>query len=258
MLVVVVGLAVLWLGGLSIASFALGGRTQAVIAERAGASLQGTATLADARLALVRGYVEMEGLAIRRDDPVGHLAIDIAHLGCELAPLGWALVDGDCRTLALSGLRFELSTAALFQLKRPKREPFHVGRVIVERAELSLSPSALVPGLGKVAVHIARAEAGETTFKTPLSFLFHLRSLDATIALPGEVAIGVRYEAGVLQLSGGMFGAAPLALPVQLPVAELADDAAAETAKILAFGRDLAERVIAQRAVDWLKDKLGR
>lgn len=253
-----IGLAALWLIGLGAASFALGGRTRTAIAERAGASLQGTATIADARLALVRGFVEMERLAIRRDDTVGHLAIDIDHLGCDLPPLGWALVDGDCRTLALSGLRLELSTAALFQLKRPKRAPFHVGEVIVDSADLSMSPSALVPGLGKVAIHIARASAGETTFKTPLSFLFHLRSLDATIAMPGDVSIGVRYEHGTLQLSGGMFGAAPIQLPVELPVAELADDAAAETAKLLAFGRDIAERVIAQRAVDWLKDKLRR
>ena len=106
-------------------------------------------------------------------------------------------------------------------------------------------------------IQIAHAEAGDTVFKTPLSFLFALRSLHATIDLPAGGTLDITYDAGELRLAGSLFGAAPLSLPVALPVADRTDDASAEIAKLVAFGRTLGERLVAQRAADWLKSKLS-
>jgi hypothetical protein len=245
--------AVVWLAGLLVVDLALEGRTRRQIADRIAESLQADATIERGGLALVRGGIDLEDLAVRRDDLVGHLAITTAHLHCELRPLGLALVDRSCRELAVRGTRLEVSTAALFKLKRPKRPPLHAQHVVIDDARLELSPSALLPSLGRVAIAIEHAEAGETLFKTPLSWLFALRALRATIDLPAGITLQLTYGGGQLRVAGGIFGATPVALPVALPVADLADDPRAEIAKLLAFGKDLGERLVARKAEDWLK-----
>jgi hypothetical protein len=253
---VVVALAALWLVALLVASFALEGRTRRGVATRIAESLQADATIASGDLALIRGRIELTSLAVRRNDVVGHLAIAVADLTCALPPLGWALVDRDCRELALRGVRLEVSTAALFQLKRPRRPPLHAYAVAIDDAHLELAASALAPSLGRVAIDIAHAEAGDTVFKTPLSWLFALRSLRATVELPAGVTLHVSYDHGELRVAGGLFGSTPVALPIALPVADLADDPRAEMAKLIAFGTDLAQRLVTTKAGDWLKSKL--
>ena len=95
---------------------------------------------------------------------------------------------------------------------------------MIDDARLALSPSALLPGLGRVAITIEHAEAGATVFKTPLSWLFALGALRAAIELPAGITLELTYDHGELVVAGGLFGAAPIALPVALPVADLADD----------------------------------
>lgn len=256
-IVLLAGVGLSWIGGLLVANVALEERTRGRVAEHVGDSLQATATIDRGDLALVRGAFELEDLAVRRDDLVGHLAITVASLTCELPPLGWALIDRDCRELALRGVRFEASTAALFKLKRPKRTPLHVGRVVVDDARLELQPSAIVPDLGRVAVTIEHAEAGETVFKTPVSWLFSLHTLRATVELPANVTLRIEYANGALTVAGGMFGATPITVPVALPVADAADDAQAEIAKLVAAGKATAARLFAGKAESWLKSTLS-
>jgi hypothetical protein len=250
-------LVALWLVAMVVAGVVLEGRTRRRVAERVGESLQANATIERGNLALVRGWLDLEQMAVRRDDMIGHLAIAVAHVRCELPPLGWALFDRDCRQLVVSDTKLEISTAALLRVKRPKRPPLRAERVLIERARLEFSPSAIVPSLGRVGIDVARAEAGPTVFKTPLSWLFALESLDATVALPADVTLRLVYENGELRVSGGLFGATPIALPITLPVANLADDAQAEMAKLFEFGRGLAEQLLARKAGDWLKSKLS-
>jgi hypothetical protein len=250
------GLVAIWLVALLVLDAVLVGSTRAGIAERLGDSLQSQATIEDASLALVRGSLDLDGLAILRDDVIGHLSITTAGVRCELPPLGLALIDRDCRDLSVRGTRLEVSTAALFKLRRPKRPPLRARRVIIEDARLEFSPSAFLPSLGRVAIDIEHAESGPTMFKTPLSWIFALRELRATLDLPGGIAMRLAYDHGELRLSGGVFGATPIALPLALPVADAADDASAEVVKLVALGKDLAERLVMRKAEDWLRSKL--
>jgi hypothetical protein len=247
----------LWLVALLVLNAALADRTSGRIAERLADSLQAQATIDTAHLALVRGHLDLEGLAIRRDDLIGHLAISAARVHCELPPLGLALVDRDCRRLLVRETRLEVSTAALFKLQRPKRPPLRARSIAIEDARLEFSPSAFLPSLGRVAIAIERAESGPTVLKTPLSWIFSLRELQATLDLPGGVTLRVAYAGGELRVSGGLFGATPIALPLALPVADAADDASAEIARLVALGKDLAQRLVMIKAEGWLRSKLA-
>jgi hypothetical protein len=245
------------LGALVVAGVALEDRTRRGVAERIAESLRAEATIDRGSLALVRGGLDLEELAAHRDDAVGHLALRVAEIHCALPPLGLALVDRDCRELAVRGMRLEVSAAALFRLQPPRRPPLHARGVAIDDAQLVFSPSALAPGLGRVAIEVAHAEAGDTTFKTPVSWLFALRALQARIELPAGIALDVSYDRGELRIAGGILGAAPLVVPLALPVADPADDAHAEVARLVALGKDIAAQLVAQRAADWLDSKLS-
>ncbi len=245
------------LGALVVTGMALEGRTRRGIARRIGEALHADAAIERGSLALVRGRLDLAALAVHRDDAAGHLAITVDDLRCELPPLGLALVDGDCRALAIAGARFEVSSAALFKLRPPRRPPLHAGRVVIDDARLVFAPSAFAPDLGRIAIAIAHAEVGETRFGTPLSWLFALRALAATIELPAGLTLELGYDHGLLRVSGGPFGAAPVTVPVALPVAQPGDDARAELVRLRAFGKEVAERLVLQRAADWLESKLS-
>jgi hypothetical protein len=255
---VVVGLAALWLVALFVLDFALAGRQAAQLSVRVGESLQATATVADTDLALVRGRLTIDGLGIHRDDDIGHLALDVAQVRCELPPLGWALVDRGCRELAVRGVRLDVSTAALFHIKNPKRPPIHTDRVVIDDAVLAFSPSAFLPSLGEISIHIDHAEAGPTVMRTPLSWLFALETLHASLELPAGITLHLTYADGMLGAGGSLFGSTPVTLPVQLPVASLYGDAHDETQALVKLGKELAEQLVAKRAEDWLKIKLER
>lgn len=222
------------------------------VADRIGESLQATGTIDDHDLALVRGRLELEHLRVQRDDVVGKLSLDVGEVRCELAPLGVALVDSSCRGLAISNVQLELTSFALFKLKRPKRTPIEARSVVIENAVMVFSPSAVVQSLGKIRLVIEHAESGPTRFKTPLSWLLSLETLRATLELPiGTVKLA--YANGLLSASGSVFGSRPVVLPVQLPIADLAEDPAGEVKRLVKLGRDLAEQLVAQKTRDWLR-----
>lgn len=246
------------LGALVVTGLALEGRARRGVADRIAESLHAGATIDRGSLALVRGGLDLEGLAVHRDDAIGHLAIGVAEIHCALPPLGLALIDRDCRELAVRGLRLEVSAAALFRLQHPRRPPLHAQSVAIDDARLEFSPSALAPGLGRIAIEVAHAEAGDTTFKTPVSWLFALRALEARIELPAGIALELRYAGGELRIASAILGPAPVVVPLALPVADPADDAHAEVARLVALGKDIAAQLVAQRAADWLDSKLSQ
>lgn len=245
-----------WLVLLVVLDFALAGREAHHVRDRLGEALHAQASVGDTDLALVRGDLLLDHLAVRRDDPVGHLALDVGEIGCDLPPLGWALVDGSCRELRVASTRLEVSAAALFQLEHHEHGLIRADRVVIDDAELSFAPSAFVPELGKVTIAIEHAEAGPTVFRTPLSWLLSLEVLRARIDLPAGISVRLEVHDGTLWASGAFFGSAPVELPVQLPVASAARDAHEELGLLVQTGEDVATRLVEKRAVDWMQDKL--
>jgi hypothetical protein len=245
-----------WTILLLVLDVALEGSEQRHVEERVGESLQATATIDDADLALGRGRLLFERLRVRRDDAVGKLALDVAEVRCELAPVGLALVDRDCRELAIEGMRLEVSTAAVFKLPHPARRPIHANRVVIDDAQLAFAPSAFVPSLGRMAITIDHAEAGPTVFRTPLSWIFGLEVLRARLELPANITLRLGYAGGRLSVAGTLFGNAPVEVPFTLPVAQAAKDAREEVQLLVTAGEDVAERLVARRAEDWLRSKL--
>jgi hypothetical protein len=253
---IVVGVIAAWLIALVIIGVVYGGRAGDRVSSRIADSLVADVSLEGSNLALVRGHLVLDGMKVRKED-LGHLAIDVDTIRCELPPLGVALVDHECRDLVVQGVRLDVSAAAVFKLVRPKREPLRVQHVEITNAVLTFAPSAFIPSLGRIAIRIDHATAGATTFKTPLSWLFSLTALDATIELPAGITVRLGYKDGMLTAAGGIFGTTPVSLPFAIPVPDSADDAVEEIKKLVALGRDLAEQLVARRAEDWLKRKLS-
>jgi hypothetical protein len=249
------GLLALWVVALVVGGLVGGGVVRDRVATRLADSLRAEVTIRDARLALIRGRVELSGMAIRRTD-VGTLRLDIAAIRCELLPLGGALIDRECRDLVVEGVRLEASAAAVFQIPRPKRTPLRARHVEITDAQLEFAPSAFVPGLGRIAIRLEHVTAGPTTFKTPMSWMFAMTELRARLELPAGVVVVLTYANGMLTASGALFGSSPVILPFALPVAAAADDARAEIATLIAAWREVAQALVARKAQDWLRSKL--
>jgi hypothetical protein len=254
---VAVAVVAIWLLALLVLGFALSARQDKATRARLAETLHATVTIGDVDLALIRGHLVLDRLAILRDDRTGRLALDVANVRCELAPLGWALFDRDCRELRVNGLAFEVSSAALFKLPRPaKTEPVRADRVVIEGARFVFMPAAFAPSLGRIEIAIDHATAGPTTLRTPLSWLFALRELRARFELPAGISVHVAYANGILTASGSLFGSTPVELPLAIPAGDAANDAHDEMQLLLRMGRQTAERLVAKRAEDWLRSKL--
>lgn len=249
------GAIALWILALVIVGATYGNTAGARVAQRVADSLVAQVTVDSTDLALVRGRIALQGMKVRKDD-LGHLAIDVADVTCELPPLGLALVDRECRELVVDKVRLEVSSAAVFQLKKPKQKPLRARHVELHDAVLTFSPSAFLPDLGKIEIKVDDVVAGPTTFKTPLSWMFSMQELRATLDLPAGIVVKLEYRNGVLTAAGGIFGTKPVQLPITIPVADPADDAKAEIAKLVKLGRQIAEELVEKRAKDWLKSKL--
>ncbi|HUJ63649.1 MAG TPA: hypothetical protein VLX92_34355 [Kofleriaceae bacterium] len=247
------GVVALWLVALVVLDATMADREARRVEQRLGETLDARATVGATDLALVRGRLAFDQLAVRRDDAVGRLALDVTSVRCELPPLGWALVDGDCGELAVRGTRLEASSGALFHLPRPHRHPIRAERVVIDDAELAFAPSALVPSLGRLAIAIDHAESGATVFRTPLSWIFALDQLRARIELPAGGPVELDYRGGTLRVTGSLLGAQPVELPVELPDADRAQDARDELDLLVDTALQIAERLVAQRAEDWLR-----
>ncbi len=250
-----VGAAILWLVVLVIIGVAFSGRVAGRVTERVGDSLAATVTVESSNLAMVRGHLELSGFKARKDD-LGHLAIDIAEIRCELRPLGLSIIDRVCGDLIVDKVRLEVSTLAVFKFKKPKRKPFRVRRVEINDAILAFSPSAFLPELGKIEIKVDYVEAGETVFKTPLSWIFTMKELRATLDLPAGIVIKLHFKDGVLRASGGVFGSTPVELPFSIPITGEGDDAQTEMRKLVELGKMLAEELVEKKAKDWLRSKL--
>lgn len=243
---------VVWIVVLLVLGVVFGERRAQAVADRIGENLGATSAIRDHDLALIRGRLSLEHLEARRDDLIGKLSLDVGSIRCELWPFGGALLDSSCRELAISELRLELSTFALFKLKKPTRPPIRAQRVTIENATLVFSPAAVAPSLGRITLRIDRATAGPTVLKMPLSWLFSLETLAATIELPFGT-IRIDYADGMLRAGGAVFGKTPVTLPFKMPAANASEDAKAEVQRLVKIGKDLGSELVEQKARDWLR-----
>src|SRR5215467_724420 len=124
-------IVVAWVIAMLVVGAVYGDRIAARVTERLGESLQAQAQIGSSDLAMLRGRLTLGALAVRKDD-IGKLALDVDDVRCELPPLGLALVDRSCGELAVRGVRLEVSTAAVFQIRNPKRPPIHADRVVID------------------------------------------------------------------------------------------------------------------------------
>jgi hypothetical protein len=247
------GVIAAWLIAMVIVGAVYGDRIAARVTERLGESLQATATVGGADLAMIRGRLELDQLAVRKED-VGRLALDVDNVRCELAPLGVALFDGECRELAVRGVRLEVTNAAVFVIRKPKRTPIRAEHLTLDDAVLEFAPNAVVPNLGRIEIRVDHAEAGPTVYKTPLSWLFALRELRARVVLPARVTVQLTYAGGVLSASGTLFGSTPVSIHVELPAPH--GDARDEVRQLVETGLDFGARLVARRAEDWIRSKV--
>ncbi|MCW5807974.1 MAG: hypothetical protein KIT31_36820 [Deltaproteobacteria bacterium] len=254
---IVAGVIGLWIAVLVAAGALYAGRAADQVGERLAESIQGTYRVGDSSLALVRGRFALSDLHVGRDDEVGRLSLDVRDVACDLPPLGLAAVMRVCRTLEVSGVDLEVSTIALFQLKKPRRPPLRADAIVVDDAKIALAPSALLPGSGAIGVAIVHAEAGPTRLVTPLSWLFALRAMDAQLSLPAGIAIRLTYRDGMLAAQGSLFGARPVRVPISIPPADEHADARTQLRTLARLGVTVATQLVAARAKDWLRDQLG-
>lgn len=248
-------IVVLWFAVLVVIGFAYADRYGAGVADRVGESLGASGTMGSTSLSLVRGRVEMSDLSVRRDDAVGKLSLEVGEVDCDTPPLGIALFDRSCNALAIKGVRMQVSTGAVFQVKKPKRPPIHAHHVTIDDAQLVFERNSLVRGIGQISIVVEHAEAGETVFRTPLAWLLSLEELRARFELPARVAIRVEYKDGVWSATGTLFGKTPVEVAMRPPAAALFEDNRAEVRGLVKFGEDLAEALVARKAENWLQSK---
>ncbi len=254
--IAIAGLVVAWLIAMVFFGAVRGDAAADRIAHQLGESLHADATVGAHDLALVRGRFSMEQLHLLHDDAVGRLEISVGQVDCDLLPLGLALADGECRELAVHDMTMTVSSGALFALRPPKQAPPRAQRVVIDHARLDFAPSAFLPSLGRISIALDHAEAGPTVFRTPLSFVFALRSLRARLELPAGITLHLGYDGGVLSVAGSLFGSTPVALPGRVPVAAASHSGKEEIAALGELGKRLAEELVEKRASDWIHQKL--
>lgn len=246
-------LVVAWIVFLLIAGPIYGGRARERIRDRVGGSLNAQTTIDDDSLALVRGFLELRGVHAKRED-VGTFSIDAELVRCELLPFGGALWNHTCRDLKIEGVRMEVTSVGFIQFHKPKKDPLYVDHVVIRDGEISFAPSAFVPDLGRIEIKVTEADAGPTTFTTPLAWIFELHELKATLALPAGVTVALAYANGVLTATGRLFGSAPISVPLVLP--KSTGNVEKDLAALGTVAKQVAQDLVEQRAQDWLRSKL--
>ncbi|MCE9578015.1 MAG: hypothetical protein K8W52_33090 [Deltaproteobacteria bacterium] len=232
-----------WVVGLVVAGYAARGCVVERTTTRLGESLDATVALEDLELSLVRGQVGLGGLVIDREHD-GHLHVRIDRIDAGIAPLGAYLWNRDLGQVTVAGVDIEVTAWAVLKIKPPKRKPMVMDHLTIDGARVVFAPTSVTGDWGKATLQVTRAEAGPTILRTPMSWLFALERLDASLDLPGIAPVTLHFEGGRLEASGSVFGATPIAIDVTLPVPEPGH----EGRQLADLGADLAERLALARA----------
>lgn len=241
--------AAAWVGAVFVYGVAMRGRVGEQVRGRLAESLDARVRFAEFDLELVRGAFAIEGVAIERDHD-GHLQAGVERIDAAIAPLGAYLWDRDLGPVEVEGVDLDVRGFGVLRIVPPPRPPVRMAHLAIDDAQLRFA--AANTSWQRFQVTIDHADAGRTVLRTPLSWVFALEHLDATLELPGVAPITLHYGNGRLDASGGLFGDAPVSIPVSLPMPVPGH----EGQQLLSLGEDVAERLALARASGWIDDVL--
>lgn len=235
----VLGLVLLvYVVALVIIGYAIEGKVEKGVADRLGKSLDAKVSIDDVSVSLLRGKVEIRGVAIEREG-TGFVKIEIAAIDADLRGFGMAMFDGTPNLVSLRDVDIQLSPLA-FRKRKPAK-PMKMGGLEVKNVTIRLVPTPLMPSLGKAKAVIEYARTGPMEMRSGLSWLFHMRTLRAHADLPRDVVLDIDYSDEHLTLKGPIFNNEPLRMHFPLPQP---DPDALETAQAVALGKSLGKVLV--------------
>jgi hypothetical protein len=217
---------------------------------RLAGSMKAKVSIGSMDLGLLTGSAELHDVRIEREDK-GVFRMAIRRVDAELPPLGLALVSKRLGEVVVRGIDVQVTAMGVLDLRGATREPVTFERLDLRDAKVKLDAVSLLPGVAGLELQIERAIAGPTTLRTPLSWIFALRELRATVDLPAGATATLHYKDGVLEIAGSLFGSEPIELPFTIPVLE----PARELEQLAAMGRALAAELAAELGARFLQDK---
>jgi hypothetical protein len=250
LLVIAAGVIGGYLLVLLLLGWVLGGCVKDRVQERLAASLDAEVDIGDVSVGLIRGTIEIRDLHIHRERG-GDLDIRIDAVDADVAALGWVLFDRDPDRVEVRGVTMVVSGRGALAMRDPDLEPMHIGELVVEDARISLSPTLLLPTLGKVDIVVDRARTGGFTMHSGVSWVFALRELAARAELPGGLSGTVSYANSRLAVGTGL-GPAALEVAFEMP---RPDPEQLEIAQLGELARALGRALLEGAARDWLEDR---
>jgi len=256
-----VGLAALpvaYVLGLVVLGFALRGCVTQRVADRLSNALDAEVTIGDSSLSLLRGKLELQDVAVHRDDG-GSVDIEIDRIDVDLASLGWVVFDRDVDYALVDGMRIEVSARGLYDLaeRRKRIVPIPIGELDLKHSSVVVMPTSLLPKLGRITVALDRVHTTDVSLRHGLSWLFRMQELTASVEALG-FQFGVDYSGEQLGISGGMFGSDPVSIRFPLPVP---DPNGSEIKTILRFAKELSKAIgselkdtVKDAVLDWVSD----
>lgn len=249
---------IFWLGGAAVVYLAIllcaGWLAPGCVADRIEARLAGSldaeVTVGDVDLGLIGGDVTLHDLRIVRDEGAVDLAVD--RVDAEIASLGRVLWNRDLGAVTVRGVDVTLTGSGAVGLRGERdSEPVRMQSLRLEDLELTLMPTALLPNLGRIEVHLERAVTGPLVLRNAMSWLFALDDIHAVVAAGGTSA-EVDFTGDQLRVGAGLFGSRPITVPFRLPEPD-PDALELDQLKTLAYA--LARALGPQAAGRWLKNK---
>ena len=214
---------------------------------RLAGSMRAKVSIGSMDLGLLTGSAELRDLTIEREER-GVFRLAMKQVDVELPPLGLALFSRDLGEVVVRGVDVRVTAMGVLDLRGGSREPVTFERLDLRDARVALDAVSLVPGIAGLELTVERAIAGRTTLRTPLSWLFALRELVATVHLPLGAEATLHYRDGMLTIAGALLGSDPIVIPFAIPVLE----PARELEQLAAMGRALAGELAAEMGSRYL------
>lgn len=248
----VAGGAAGYLAVLLIAGWLVPGCVAERMKRRLAASLDAEVEIGDVDLDLLGGNIIVRDLHIVRDRGAVDITIDRAD--ATIASFGRVIYDRDLGAVAVRGAEVTLTGAGAVGLRGGERaaEPVSMQSLRLTEVTIVVTPTALMPRLGRVEVQLERAVTGPLELRNAMSWVHALEELRAVVDVGGASG-AVDYGAGELSVGAGLFGSRPITVPFRLPRPE---PEALELAQLKSVAAALARALGPAAARRWLGREL--